>query len=146
MPLLKISRFTEIVLDRERNEEYSFFRVEEDPARPTLLHLAVEHNFFRVAKLLVEKYPSLVYSETRQVGDKGGYLSVEKALMMYYDETAAYLISRMEPYRWVTKYHYVQSYCAGFNSQTCRLMWIEFVASLLCTKRISPLLNNYHLT
>ncbi|XP_067038362.1 transient receptor potential cation channel subfamily V member 1-like [Acropora muricata] len=94
-----ISRFTEIILERDVDEEYSYFRFEEDPACPTLLHLAVEQNFFRVAKLLVEKYPSLLYTETRPVGEKGGYIPVEKALMLNYDETASYLILKMEPDR-----------------------------------------------
>lgn len=86
-------------MERDVDEEYSYFRFEEDPACPTLLHLAVEQNFFRVAKLLVEKYPSLLYTETRPVGEKGGYIPVEKALMLNYDETASYLILKMEPDR-----------------------------------------------
>ena len=54
-----------------------------------------------VAKLLVEKYPSLVYMETEQVGNDRGYLPVEKALISYKDETAAYLISQMKHDWWV---------------------------------------------
>ena len=40
----------------------------------------------------------------------------------------------------------------GFNSQTLRHMWVEFVGSLLCTERfspgtsVSPLVKNQHLT
>ena len=40
----------------------------------------------------------------------------------------------------------------GFNSQTRRHMWVEFVGSLLCTERfspgtpVSPLLKNQNLT
>ena len=40
----------------------------------------------------------------------------------------------------------------GFDSQTRRHMWVEFVGSLLCTERfspgtpVSPLLKNQHLT
>ena len=40
----------------------------------------------------------------------------------------------------------------GFDSQTRRHMWVEFVGSLLCTERfspgtpVSPLLKNRHLT
>ena len=40
----------------------------------------------------------------------------------------------------------------GFDSQTRRHMWVEFVGSLLCTERfspgtqVSPLLENQHLT
>ncbi|XP_068727782.1 transient receptor potential cation channel subfamily V member 5-like [Montipora capricornis] len=94
-----ISRFTEIVLERDSDEEYRLYRVEEDPARPTLLHLAVEWNFLRVTKLLVEKYPPLLYTETQQVGKKMKYLPVEKALISYNDKTAAYLISQMKPDR-----------------------------------------------
>ena len=70
--------------------------MEENPARPTLLHLAAEQNFLHVAKFLVEKYPSLVYLETEEVGDERPYLPVEKALMSHKDETAAYLISQMK--------------------------------------------------
>ncbi|KAK2556747.1 Transient receptor potential cation channel subfamily V member 5 [Acropora cervicornis] len=94
-----ISRFTEIVLDRDSNKEYRFYYDEEDPACPTLLHLAVGWNFLHVAKLLVERYPSLVYTETQQVEEEREYLPVEKALMLYNDETAAYLISQMKPDR-----------------------------------------------
>ena len=41
---------------------------------------------------------------------------------------------------------------SGFDFQTRRHMWVEFVGSLLCTKRfspgtpVSPLLKNQHLT
>ena len=94
---LQISRFTEIMLEKDTNEEYKYFRVEENPSRPTLLHLAAEQNFLHVTKLLVEKYPTLVYLVTEVVGDyERGYLPVEKALMCYKDETAAYLISQMK--------------------------------------------------
>lgn len=99
---LQISRFTEIILEKDTNEEYKYFRVEENPSRPTLLHLAAEQNFLHVTKLLVEKYPTLVYLETEVVGDyERGYLPVEKALMCYKDETAAYLISQMKHDWWV---------------------------------------------
>ena len=87
---------TEIVLESDIDEDFRYYCVEEDPACPTLLHLAVERNFLRVAKLLVEKYPSLVYTETQQVDKEREYLPVEKALMLYNDETAAYLISQMK--------------------------------------------------
>lgn len=103
----QISRFTEIVLDRDSNKEYRFYYDEEDPACPTLLHLAVGWNFLHVAKLLVERYPSLIYTETQQVEEEREYLPVEKALMLYNDETAAYLISQMKPDRWVTKLYYI---------------------------------------
>lgn len=99
---LQISRFTEIILEKDTDEEYKYFRVEENPSRPTLLHLAAEQNFLHVTKLLVEKYPTLVYLETEVVGDyERGYLPVEKALMCYKDETAAYLISQMKHDWWV---------------------------------------------
>lgn len=88
-------------MERETDEEYLYYRFEEDSARPTLLHLAVERNFLRVAKLLVEKYPSLVYTRTEAVGEKRAYLPIEKALMSYNDETAAYLILQMKPDRLV---------------------------------------------
>lgn len=97
----QISRFTEIMLEKDTDEEYKYFRVEENPSRPTLLHLAAEQNFLHVTKLLVEKYPTLVYLET-EVGDyERGYLPVEKALMCYKDETAAYLVSQMKHDWWV---------------------------------------------
>ncbi|CAH3129417.1 unnamed protein product [Pocillopora meandrina] len=95
-----ISRFTEIILDKDNDEEYKYFRVDEDFARPTLLHLAAEQNFLHVTKLLVEKYPSLVYLETEEVAGERPYLPVEKALMSHKDETAAYLISQMK-HDWV---------------------------------------------
>ena len=58
-----------------------------------------------MTKLLVEKYPTLVYLETEVVGDYDrGYLAVEKALMCYKDETAAYLISQMKHDWWVTSH------------------------------------------
>ena len=89
---MQISRFTEIILEQDNDEEYKYFRVEEDPARPTLLHLAAERNFLHVAKLLTETYPSLLYLETEEVSGERAYLPVEKALLSYQDETAAYLI------------------------------------------------------
>ncbi|XP_015780961.1 PREDICTED: uncharacterized protein LOC107358902 [Acropora digitifera] len=101
-----ISRFTEILLERDTDEEYKYYRVEkdeedkEDPAHPTLLHLAAEQNFVHVAKLLVEKYPALVYFETERMENERRYLPVEKALMSYKDETAAYLVSQMK-HDWV---------------------------------------------
>ncbi|XP_029198029.2 transient receptor potential cation channel subfamily V member 6-like isoform X2 [Acropora millepora] len=95
-----ISRFTEILLERDTDKEYKYYRVEGDPAGPTLLHLAAEQNFIHVAKLLVEKYPALVYFETEQTENERRYLPVEKALMSYKDETAAYLISQMK-HDWV---------------------------------------------
>ena len=96
LPFSQISRFTEIILDKDNEEEYKYFRVDEDFARPTLLHLAAEQNFLHVTKLLVEKYPSLVYLETEEVAGERPYLPVEKALMSHKDETAAYLISQMK--------------------------------------------------
>ena len=101
---LQISRLTEIMLEKDTDKEYKYFRVEENPSRPTLLHLAAEQNFLHVTILLVEKYPTLVYTETEVpvVGDyEQGYLPVEKALMCYKDETAAYLISQMKHDWWV---------------------------------------------
>ena len=89
-------------MERDTNEEYKFYFDNEDPACPTLLHLAVEWNFLRVAKLLIAKYPLLLYTKTEEVPEKSGYLPVEKALMLYNDETAAYLISQMKSERWVT--------------------------------------------
>ncbi|XP_068676223.1 transient receptor potential cation channel subfamily V member 2-like isoform X2 [Montipora foliosa] len=94
-----ISRFAEIILERDNDEEYKFYSVDEDPAGPTLLHLAAERNFVQISKLLVERYPSLLYMETEKVGNEREYLPVEKALMTYQDETSAYLISQMEPNR-----------------------------------------------
>ena len=96
LPSSQISRFTEIILDKDNDEEYKYFRVDEDFARPTLLHLAAEQNFLHVTKLLVEKYPSLVYLETEEVAGERPHLPVEKALMSHKDETAAYLISQMK--------------------------------------------------
>ena len=96
LPSSQISRFTEIILDKDNDEEYKYFRVDEDFAHPTLLHLAAEQNFLHVTKLLVEKYPSLVYLETEEVAGERPYLPVEKALMSHKDETAAYLISQMK--------------------------------------------------
>ena len=98
---MQISRFTEIILEKDSDEEYKYFRVEEDPARPTLLHLAAERNFLHVTKLFVEKYPSLLYLGTEVVEGEREYLPVEKALMSYKDETAAYLISQMKHDWWV---------------------------------------------
>ena len=86
-------------MERDNDEEYRYYRVEEDPARPTLLHLAVERNFLCITKLLVRKYPLLVYVETERVGFERNCLPVEKGLMSYSDETAAYLISQMKPDR-----------------------------------------------
>lgn len=100
--VLQISRFTEIILEQDNDEEYKYFRVEEDPARPTLLHLAAERNFLHVAKLLTETYPSLLYLETEEVSGERAYLPVEKALLSYQDETAAYLISQMK-HDWLVK-------------------------------------------
>ena len=49
-----------------------------------------------MSKLLVEKYPSLLNMGTEAVGKERVYLPVEKALMSYKDETAAYLVSQMK--------------------------------------------------
>lgn len=62
----------------------------------------MEQNFAHVTKLLVEKYPSLIYTKTQPVGGDREYLPVEKALMLYNDDTAAYLISQMQAERWET--------------------------------------------
>lgn len=94
---LQISRFTEIILEKDTEEVYEFFRDDEDPARPTLLHLAASQNFAHVATHLVKKFPSLLYQETKIVGDQRKYLPVEMALMANRDETAALLISQMKP-------------------------------------------------
>ena len=91
------------MLEQDSDEEYKYYRIEEDPARPTLLHLAAEQNFLHVAKLLVEKYPTLVYLATEEVAGEREYLPVEKALMSYRDETAAYLISQMKHDWWVQR-------------------------------------------
>ena len=90
-----------IVLERDTEEEYKYYRIEEEPARPTLLHLAAERNFVHITKLLVEKYPSLVYVGTEKVEGERGYFPVEKALVSYNDETAAFLLSRMKLSKWV---------------------------------------------
>ena len=90
-------------MERDTDDEYRYYCDEEDPEFPTLLHLAAERNFVHVSKLLVEKYPALVYIQTeRRFGDERGHLPVEKALMSYKDEAAAYLISQMEIATWVT--------------------------------------------
>lgn len=89
------------MLERDCNQEYKYYRDDEDPAHPTLLHLAAERNFLYIAKVLVGKYPSLLNMETEQVGDEREYLPVEKALMSFNDETAAYLMSEMTPERCV---------------------------------------------
>ena len=103
---MQISRFAEILLSRDSDEEYKYYYDEDDPACPTLLHFAAERNFLRVVKLLVEKYPSLLYIKTETVlGGKNEQLPVEKALISYNDETAAYLISQMKPDRWVRSGH-----------------------------------------
>ena len=94
---LQISRFTEIILEKDKDEDYKYTRDEENPARPTLLHLAAKQNFVHVATHFVKRYPSLVYQETEVVGEQRGYLPVEMALMAYKDETAAFLISQMKP-------------------------------------------------
>ena len=99
---MQISRFTEIILEQDNDEEYKYFRVEEDPARPTLLHLAAERNFLHVAKLFTETYPSLLYLETEEFSGERAYLPVEKALLSYQDETVAYLISQMK-HDWLVK-------------------------------------------
>ena len=104
---MQISRFTEIILENDSDEEYKYYRAEADPARPTLLHLTAEQNFLHVTKLLVEKYPSLVYLGTEQVGGEREYLPVEKALMSYKDDTAAYLISQMKHDWWVILDNYM---------------------------------------
>ena len=119
---MQISRFTEIILEKDSDEEYKYYRVEADPARPTLLHLTAEQNFLHVTKLLVEKYPSLVYMGTEQVGDEREYLPVEKALMSYKDDTAAYLISQMKHDWWVTTLtcNYIVIKYHTFFSITCK--------------------------
>lgn len=125
---LQISRFTEIMLENDTDEEYKYFRVEGNPSRPTLLHLAAERNFLHVTKLLVEKYPTLVYLET-EVGDyERGYLPVEKALMCYKDETAAYLISQMKHDWWV---HEDPGANILYFSYTCSRKIQEFFSNII---------------
>lgn len=125
---LQISRFTEIMLEKDTDEEYKYFRVEGNPSRPTLLHLAAERNFLHVTKLLVEKYPTLVYLET-EVGDyERGYLPVEKALMCYKDETAAYLISQMKHDWWV---HEEPGANILYFSYTCSRKIQEFFSDII---------------
>ncbi|XP_028394669.1 transient receptor potential cation channel subfamily A member 1-like isoform X2 [Dendronephthya gigantea] len=92
----QISRLTEIIMEQDTDEDFKYFRNEDNEARPTLLHYAADLNFSHVATHLVNKYPSLVYHETEVVGEERGYLAVEKALMANHDETAAFLISRMK--------------------------------------------------
>ena len=103
---MQISRLTEIILERDAKEVFKYFRVPakdgpflNDPACPTLLHLAAEQNFLHVTKSLVERYPGLMYLWTYEQDDKPSYLPVEVALKKYKDDTAAYLISRMRPDR-----------------------------------------------
>ena len=83
---------TEIILEKDKDTEYEFFRVEENAAQPTLLHLAAVQNFLHVSRCLVNHYPSLLYHRT--CGDNG-VLPVELALREHKDDTAAYLISQM---------------------------------------------------
>ncbi|XP_027051176.1 uncharacterized protein LOC113678493, partial [Pocillopora damicornis] len=92
-----ISRLTEIILERDTEEVYKFFRVpkDSDSAQPTLLHLAAEQNFLHVTKSLAERYPGLMYLWTRKKDDNPSSLPVELALKKYKDDTAAYLISQM---------------------------------------------------
>ena len=93
----QISRLTEIILERDTEEVYKFFRVpkDSDSAQPTLLHLAAEQNFLHVTKSLAERYPGLMYLWTRKKDDNPSSLPVELALKKYKDDTAAYLISQM---------------------------------------------------
>lgn len=116
------------MLEKDTDEEYKYFRVEGNPSRPTLLHLAAERNFLHVTKLLVEKYPTLVYLET-EVGDyERGYLPVEKALMCYKDETAAYLISQMKHDWWV---HEDPGADILYFSYTCSRKIQEFFSDII---------------
>lgn len=93
----QISRLTEIILERDANEHYKYFRVpsKDNPTRPTLLHLAAEQNFLHVTKSLVDQYPGLMYLWTKEQDDMPSYLPVELALKKYKDDTAAFLVSRM---------------------------------------------------
>ncbi|XP_028403823.1 uncharacterized protein LOC114526426 [Dendronephthya gigantea] len=88
-----ISRLTEIILKVKIKEKksYEYFVDETDPLEPSLLHLAAKHNFVEVSKILVEHWPSLVTSRLRI----GNAYPVEIALEEHYDDTAAYLISKM---------------------------------------------------
>ena len=94
---VQISRLTEIILERDTKECYKHFRVAswEDPTYPTLLHLAAAQNFLHVSKALVEHYPNLMYTFSKEHKEKPSYLPVELALVEYKDDTAAYLISQM---------------------------------------------------
>ncbi|XP_048580356.1 uncharacterized protein LOC5510674 isoform X2 [Nematostella vectensis] len=106
----QIDRFTEIILDKDKNgtdsqppeEHYKFFRVDEDDdqRRPTILHLAAERNFAHVAKTIVDHYPGLLYMPTEEYDDCRELLPVEVALIEFNDETAAYLIGHMR-HEWV---------------------------------------------
>ena len=93
----QISRLTEIILERDTNEHYKYFRVpsKDNPTRPTLLHLAAEQNFLHVTKSLVDQYPGLMYLWTKEQDDMPSYLPVELALKKYKDDTAAFLVSHM---------------------------------------------------
>ena len=104
---MQISRLTEIILERDTKEDYKYFRVasEDDPTRPTLLHLAAEQNFLHVSKALVEHYPGLMYTYNKKQEEKPSCLPVELALKKYKDDTAAYLISQMRHDRCVLCHH-----------------------------------------
>ena len=127
-------------MERDTDEEYKFYRVEEDPAGPTLLHLAAERNFVHVAKSLVEKYPALVYLETEEMENERGYLPVEKALMSYKDETAAYLISQMKHDWYATCHSYsnnvnISQLWKGNNNYYCVINQLP-AASLTTTLKL----------
>ena len=89
-----ISRLTEIILEKDTEKKYEYFRVKENASKPTLLHLAAVQNFLQVARCLVNRYPGLLYLKTRE--KKKSVLPVELALRERKDDTAAYLISQMK--------------------------------------------------
>ena len=89
-----ISRLTEIILEKDKEKKYEYFRVKENASRPTLLHLAAVQNFLHVARCLVNRYPGILYLKTRE--GKKSALPVELALRERQDDTAAYLISQMK--------------------------------------------------
>lgn len=92
-----ISRLAEIILKGDKS--YEFFFDEEHAWEPTILHHAAKQNFLHVSRMLVERWPSLMYQPTKVMIEPEkmpSVLPVEVALENFQDDTAAYLISQMK--------------------------------------------------
>ena len=86
----------EIILDKDEDEEYKYFKDKDDPAQKTLLHICAELNFVSVAKTVLRHYPGTLYITTRPHDEHRRYLPVELAIIKRNDDVAAFLVKQIK--------------------------------------------------